>query len=100
MADQFCVWPVNYTDCSLEAFFPQRRRNIGVFSQVEKEIRNIDIMKQRFITFRMRRTHMFTLGWSVPVRRLCHRLKCDSQKLVCLPPVRKRVRCELAIFRG
>src|SRR5512133_2593554 len=68
MTDQFCVWSVNYTNRSLETFIAQRRRNINIFSQVEKEIWNINFMKERFVTFGMRRSHIFALGRCVPVR--------------------------------
>lgn len=84
MTDQFRVWPVNYTDRSLETFIAHRRRDINIFSEVEKEIRNVDVVEQGFITFRTRRTYS-----SAGMR---------FTKLVCFPPFGKGMCCELSIL--
>jgi hypothetical protein len=46
---------------SLETLSAQLRRKINILSQAEKEIWNIDIVKQRFVTFLMCRADNFTV---------------------------------------
>jgi hypothetical protein len=45
MTDQFCLWSANYTNRSLETLSAQLRRKINILSQAEKEIWNIDILR-------------------------------------------------------
>jgi len=50
MTDQFRFRSIDHADGALEALSTQRRRNIGIVPEREKEIRNINFVKQRFVT--------------------------------------------------
>ena len=66
MTDQFRIWPVNHADRALQSFLAQSCGQPAVVAQIQKEIRDVEFVKEALVTFRMCGADDFAFCGCVP----------------------------------